>query len=146
MEDGVKRFQVAAKAKKDPKHPLRPGFGTLGTPIVVRANFFAIKYPKGLVIHDYRINITPKTDIGRLKGRVIELLVDTHPDFAKYRPFVAHDRSERMICCRALPQPLGFDVTFIEEGETRARTDAKKYHVEIVKTEDGELDTDDLAK
>jgi hypothetical protein len=43
MQQAVVRFQTVAKAEKNPKHPLRPGFGTLGIPIMIRANFFALK-------------------------------------------------------------------------------------------------------
>lgn len=43
MQPAIARFQAVAKSQKDPKHPLRPGFGTLGTAILVRANFFALK-------------------------------------------------------------------------------------------------------
>lgn len=87
--------------------------------------------------------MTPKTDIGRLKGRIIELM-EQLPEFAKFKAFVAHDKSQRLICCRALPQPLKFNITFIEEGETTPRDNAKSYNIELKKT--GELNTEDLTK
>lgn len=124
-------------------HPLRPGFGGLGTKILLRANFFQVRFNKGLVIHDYDVKITPNTDIARLKGRIFELL-ERKPDFQKYKPFIAHDRSQRMVCPRALPQPLSFDITYVEEEETDPRPDAKKYTIEITKT--GELHTDEMTK
>jgi hypothetical protein len=46
MHQAVVRFQTVAKTEKNPKHPLRPGFGTLGIPIIIRANFFALKVCK----------------------------------------------------------------------------------------------------
>jgi hypothetical protein len=72
--------------------------------------------------------------------------MEQHPDFAKFRGFVAHDKSQRLICCRPLPQPLAFKVVFIEEGETTPRDNAKTYNIELKKTEDGELNTDDLTR
>ena len=143
IQAGVDKFKAISLARKDPKNPLRPGFGTLGTAIVVRANFFALKFPKGLIIHDYRAEITPTTDIGRLKGRILELLLDA-PQFAPFKSIVAHDRSERIISAKALPEPLSVDILFIEEGETQPSAKAKKYSVKITKT--GELDTDALNK
>jgi eukaryotic translation initiation factor 2C len=143
MDSGVEKFQAIIKRDKQVKHPLRPGFGTLGTPILVRANFFALKFPKGMIIYDYKMDITPKTDIGQLKGRIIELLEES-PDFAAHRAHVAHDRSERMVSSRELPQPLAVDILFREEWEETARANAKQYRVAITLTEDGELNTDDL--
>lgn len=140
MDQGVNRFKIVPKSHE---HPLRPGFGTVGTAINVRANFFALKFQKNLIIHEYKIDITPKTDIARLKGRIIESLEMT-PAFQKYKPFVAHDRSERMVCPRELPQPLEVDVTFIEEDDDKPRPNAKHYQVTITKT--GQLDTNDLSK
>lgn len=140
IEKGIEAFKKIPKA---PEHPLRPGFGTVGTPIVVRANFFALKFSKNLIIHEYKIQITPKTDMARLKGRIIDSL-EASPLYAPYKPFVAHDKSERLVAARALPQPLAIEVSFIEEGETTAQQNARKYRVEITKT--GELDTNDLTK
>jgi len=39
--DGFKSMKVK------PERPLRPGYGTVGTPITLRANFFAMKVPQG---------------------------------------------------------------------------------------------------
>lgn len=143
MDNGVEKFQAIIKRNKQVKHPLRPGFGTLGTPIIVRANFFALKFPKGMIIYDYKIDITPKMDIGELKGRIIELLGES-PDFAVHRAHIAHDRSERMVSSRKLPQPLTVDITFRDEWEATPRENAKLYRVAITQTENGELNTDDL--
>jgi eukaryotic translation initiation factor 2C len=140
IQKGVEQFKNISRG---PEHPLRPGFGTAGTSIIVRANFFALKFAKNLIIHEYKIEITPKTDLARLKGRIIESL-EQSPQYAQYKPFVAHDKSEKMVAARALPQPLVVEVNLIEEGETAARPNARKYRVEITKTV--ELDTNDLSK
>jgi len=139
----VEKFQAIIKRNKEAAHPLRPGFGTLGIAILVRANFFALKFPKGMIIHDYKIDITPKTEIGEVKGRIIELLEES-PDFAAHRAHIAHDRSERMVSSRKLPQPLALDILFRDEWEATARQGAKQYHVAITEVENGELNTDDL--
>jgi eukaryotic translation initiation factor 2C len=140
IDKGVEKFKTI---KAGPEHPLRPGFGTAGKAIKLRANFFALKFEKNLIIHEYRIEYSPKTDIARLKGRILELL-EQSPQFAQYRQRVAHDKSEKLVSSIELPQPLGIDVTFIDEGETTPRANAKQYHLDIVKT--AELDTNDLTK
>ena len=140
LEKSIVRFKELPHSDA---HPLRPGFGSLGAKIFLRANFFQIRFKKGLVIHDYDVKITPSTAIGRLKGRIFELL-EQKPEFQKFKPFIAHDRSQRMVCPRALPQPLSFDITYIEEEETNPRPNAKTYTIEITKT--GELHTDEMTK
>jgi len=140
IESDVERFK---EAQNTPEHPLRPGFGTAGAEIIVRANFFALKLKKNLIIHEYNIRIRPETGLKRFKSRIIECL-ERLPQYAQYKPYVAHDKTEKMVAARELPQPLVFDVTFIEEGETSARENAKRFNVEIIKT--AERDTSDLEK
>jgi eukaryotic translation initiation factor 2C len=63
---------VAANLKAavpyNPRHPLRPSFGTLGTEVILRANFFPIKMPKG-PIYEYSVEIEPKA-MNKMKGRL----------------------------------------------------------------------------
>lgn len=140
LEKSIVRFKEAPPSEE---HPLRPGFGTLGTKILLRANFFQVQFKKGLVIYDYDVKITPPTGIAWLKARIFELL-EKKAEFQKFKPFIAHDRSQRMVCPRELPQPLSFDITFVEEEETEPRPNAKTYTIEITKT--GELHTEEMSK
>lgn len=140
LEKSIVRFREVPPSEE---HPLRPGFGTLGTKILLRANFFQVQFKKGLIIYDYDVKITPATGIARLKARIFELL-ERKPEFQKFKPFIAHDRSQRLVCPRELPQPLSFDITYVEEEETEPRPNAKTYTVEITKT--GELHTEEMNK
>ncbi|KAM6499862.1 argonaute-like protein [Amanita muscaria] len=136
-----------------PERPLRPGFGTLGTPIKLRANFFAVKLPKG-PYYNYAVVVTdtspssakggkkakakpqgddpaePPTIKSPIKRRIFELL-EVQPAFQPYKAFVTHDSSQRMIAAKQLPQPLQITVTFIEEDETKPSAGAKVYNVSI---------------
>ncbi|KAJ7471966.1 argonaute-like protein [Mycena latifolia] len=128
--------------KPNPDRPLRPGYGTLGTSITLRANFFAVRVPAG-PIFDYNVEITPKTDINRLKARIFFLLEQS----AVCRPLlnhIAHDRSQRLVSARKLPQPLNIAVPYYEDGEAGPRANATVYTVSI--TFDKELDTESLTK
>ena len=122
--------------------PLRPGYGTAGTPITLRANFFPVKVPKG-PIYDYEVGITPKTDINRLKARIFQLL-ELSPLCVPHLGYIAHDRSQRLVSARKLPQPLDIQVQFYDEGETGPRANATVYTVAITFT--GELDTNRLTE
>ncbi|KIJ59485.1 hypothetical protein HYDPIDRAFT_118463 [Hydnomerulius pinastri MD-312] len=138
-----KLVATLTKLPYNPERPHRPGFGTLGNPVVLRANFFATKFPSGIV-YDYHVEIAPTTDINRIKARLFRLLEQsTHPGWQELVPFIAHDGSARLVSAKKLPQPLDVPVVFLEEGETQPRTRAKTYMVSIVSS--GELDTRKLT-
>lgn len=134
----IKRFKE--QGSKQVEMPTRPGWGTLGLPIHLRSNFFAIKLPKG-PFYDYSVTITdvtPKTadnggkgGKGRrkprsgddptnikapIKRRIFELLEEDEV-FERYKSFVVHDYSQRIVAAKELPQPLKLTIAFREEDE-----------------------------
>lgn len=117
--------------------PLRPGFGTLGTPGILRANFFALKLPKG-PLYDYIVEIKPKIEGTRDIARVFELL-EVNPEFAAHLPYIAHDRAQRIVSAKKLPQPLAMDVIFYYKDEAGPKANAKTYSVTV--RFDRDLDT-----
>ncbi|KAJ6632516.1 Piwi-domain-containing protein [Mycena sp. CBHHK59/15] len=128
--------------KLNPDRPLRPGYGTVGKPITLRANFFPVKVPAG-PIYDYVVEISPKTDINRLKARIFFLLEQS--DLCKpLLGHIAHDRSQRLVSARKLPQPLDISVPFYEDGDTGPRPGATVYTISI--KFDKELDINGLNK
>ncbi|TFK35795.1 argonaute-like protein [Crucibulum laeve] len=128
--------------KLRPERPLRPGYGTIGTPITLRANFFPVTVPKG-PIYDYVVEISPKTDVNRLKIRIFQLL-ELSPACQQYLPHIAHDRSQRLVSSRKLPQPLDIAVPFYDDGESGPRPGGRVYTVSI--KFDRELDMNRLNR
>ncbi|KAL4242774.1 argonaute family protein [Abortiporus biennis] len=106
--------------------PTRPDFGTIGTPIKLRTNFFPVKVPKG-PLYEYDVVITPAVSIRRVKRRIFQLAEATN-DWAEagMTRAVAHDHSSKLIAARLLPQPLEIKVPFTDEdGEAPASTAAQ---------------------
>ncbi|KAI0660235.1 Piwi-domain-containing protein [Cubamyces menziesii] len=94
--------------------PLRPGWGSLGRPGQVRTNFFAVKIPKDAVYHEYEIEISPKAQAkGDRRPRILEL-VEQSPAFSNFTRHVAHDKSQRLVSARPLPQPLSVPIRYLE--------------------------------
>ena len=122
--------------------PLRPGYGTLGNQITLRANFFPVRVPKG-PIYDYSVEISPKTDINRIKARLF-FLIEQSPILAPFKSLIAHDGSQRLVSARQLPQPLDVPIPFYDDGQTAPRPDGKTYVVSITHVRD--LDTSELTK
>ncbi|EIN06816.1 argonaute-like protein [Punctularia strigosozonata HHB-11173 SS5] len=138
-EQLVQRFKTVPPTAE---RPLRPGFGTLGTPVTLRANFFRMTLPKGAKYYDYVIEVKPNVAKGKVR-RVVEIMLAA-PAFATYRPRVAHDGMQRMITPRALPQPLEIPVEYYDEAAAGPKPGAPRYTVEI--RLERELDMNQLTK
>ena len=128
MDQLVKTF---GNLRIGPEMPLRPGFGTIGKVNVLRTNFFALRLPSNLVVYDYEVLITPNADLrGPRKARILELF-EGSPECAPFRGYIAHDRSNRLVSARELPQPLDASIHFIEEGASKPANGAPIYNVEV---------------
>ena len=124
-----------------PVRPLRPDYGTIGTPIALRTNFFAVKVPQG-PIYDYTVEISPKEDVTRVKARIFQLL-EKSSLCQEYLPYIAHDRSQRLVSARKLPQPLNIKIPYFDEDQDGPSHDAKIYALSI--TFQRELDPSQLT-
>ena len=105
-----------------------PGWGTLGQPGAVRANFFTIRLPKD-PIYDYKVEITPNPGLGRVKERIFHLL-ERDPKISPLARFIAHDKGERLVSARQLEQPLEVTINHTGEGASPT-TVGRPYQVEI---------------
>lgn len=124
--------KVFSTSTQGPERPLRPGFGTLGTNITLRANFFALRISKNIpYYYDYAVSITgPKSEKDGIKIRIFELL-ERHPSFRAYENHIAHDKSQRLVSAKLLPQPLSIKIAYFDEHQPGPSTDANHYTVEI---------------
>ena len=114
-----------------PERPSRPGYGTVGRVVALRANSFKLESIPD-VLYEYIVQITPepKSQKPRVKRRVLNLFEQT----SDLRPFVndiAHDGAQRLVASKPLPEPLRGTVIFYEEGDPRPPRDADKYTVEV---------------
>lgn len=107
----------------DNELPIRPGFGTVGTAIKLRTNFFPVKVPKG-PLYEYDVAIaqsgpTPReVTVRRLKRRIFQLAEQTNDwGQANMTGRVAHDHSSKLISVFQLPQPLVIRVPYTDEDE-----------------------------
>ena len=107
--------------------PLRPGYGTLGTPVKLRSNFFPIRVPKG-PLYEYDVQISPSPGTSkRIKRRIFQLAeISTEWAQAGMKGFVAHDHAARLISAKELAQPLYIHTRYWEEDEEPTPND-KEY-------------------
>ena len=98
--------------------PLRPGWGRLGQPGVLRTNFFSVRLPANATFYEYEISINPKAQAkGDRRFRIMQI-VEQSPQFAPYAAQAAHDRSQRLVSVQRLPQPLEIPIVYLEEDQT----------------------------
>jgi eukaryotic translation initiation factor 2C len=126
--------------------PLRPGFGTVGVPIKLRANFFPVKVPKGS-LYEYDVAITPTsgTAIKRVRRRIFQLAEDSRDwTAAGLKGFVAHDHASKLIAAKKLQQPLTIKVPFYDEDESGPKDGGKEYTLTITFVQT--METESLLK
>ncbi len=87
--------------------PERPGYGTLGRPIVLRANYFHLLPKPDKKLFKYRVDILPEVTAARKKRRIFELLIQNTGPITAIGPGVATDYSNTMITAKELD--LGAD-------------------------------------
>ena len=127
------------------EHPPRPGYGTIGRAIVVRANFFAMELTRD-TYYEYSVDISPvshsRKPTAHVKRRVLALF-ERSPEARLYVHKIAHDGAQRLVAAERLPQPLQGVVKYTEDEDV-VSPDAESYTVSVKLS--GELPTAPLKK
>jgi eukaryotic translation initiation factor 2C len=128
-------------------HPPRPGYGTLGRAIVVRANFFAMELTRD-TFYEYVVDITPISHARKQKPsapvkRRILTLFERSLAARPYIHKIAHDGAQRLIAAERLPQPLEGVVKYTDDDKIVPQ-DAESYTVSVQFS--GELPTAPLKQ
>jgi hypothetical protein len=112
--------------------PVRPGFGTEGRPIKLRANFFPIKV-RSSTYYEYDVALSPVagTAVRRVKRRIFQL-AEQSSDWERFglKNTVAHDHSAKLISPKPLPQPLSICIPYYDE-EDQPKAGGKEYTLTI---------------
>ncbi|XP_067047269.1 protein argonaute-2-like isoform X2 [Acropora muricata] len=118
----------ARKSSSSSVHPpKRPGFGTVGRPIDLRANFFRLSFsPKLTCLYHYDVEITPSKCPKAVKSDVVNAIVRNNRDtFRGHEP--GFDGEKNLISFIQLPSPVQLKVTLpgVDGGKDR------KFQVKI---------------
>ena len=131
--------------------PLRPDFGTDGTEISLRTNFF----PVHVALDDqgqhrkwygYHVAITPVVGSRRLVRRIYDLAERT-AEWAQAGMVgnVVHDDGARLFAACPLPQPLTIRVPYYNEGEMGAPQHGGRVYNLTISLVEG-IYTEELAR
>jgi hypothetical protein len=102
------------------KLPPRPDFGTAGTAVKLRTNFFPLRVPRG-PLYEYNVVINPSTRAfpRRVKKRIFQLAEVTQGWTSLLKGRVAHDHDSKLVSAQKLPQPLVLEVPLFGGREER---------------------------
>ncbi|KAJ6134543.1 hypothetical protein N7523_000865 [Penicillium sp. IBT 18751x] len=123
LEDSLADKLVVARQKtpSGPKYPTRPGYGTIGKPVTLYANYFALT-SVGKLLFRYHVEIkngpgkADKAPVGRKARQVVRLLLEEY--FASNKKKIATDyRSTLIACVELLKEEKTFDVRYKDEGQ-----------------------------
>lgn len=137
-----------ARAARDPDFPpqdafpIRKGWGTLGTPVKLRANHFPINFPD--VFHEYTVDIDPPILAGSSQRRRIFQLLEKDPKFLPYATHTAHDSDTKLFSSKPLPRGITIQLKYYEDGDAGPSDKSKEYTVAITFSQ--EIKTAPLAK
>ncbi|KAL6647561.1 hypothetical protein ACP70R_014998 [Stipagrostis hirtigluma subsp. patula] len=93
---------IPASSKGLPPHPARPGFGTVGRRVVVRANHFLVNVADNDICH-YDIAISPEPKTRRTNRVILSELVKVHGETSLARKIPAYDGSKSLYTAGELP-------------------------------------------
>jgi len=112
--------------------PPRPGWGTAGQAIKLRANFYPIKVP-ARDIYEYDMAVEPDPKARRVRKRIFQLMEDA-PAYAPVKPHVVHDWSAIMYSAKPInnnKEPLVVELVYRDEDEDKPSKNAKTFRVTI---------------
>ena len=110
--------------------PLRPDFGTEGSSVVLRSNYFPVEVPESPWF-EYDVAVSPPA--GKDMKRRIFQLAELLPDWVArgLQGFVAHDHFSKLISAKQLTQPLSLTVPFYDEDEEGPPPNGKIFTLDI---------------
>ncbi|GFQ68100.1 protein argonaute-2 [Trichonephila clavata] len=112
--------------------PRRPNLGTEGRPILLRANHFEIRMPRGY-LHHYDVTITPDKCPRKVNREIIETMVQSYSKiFSNLKP--VFDGRKNMYTRDDIPigsEKMEFEVTLPGEGKDRVFRVAIKWLAKV---------------
>ncbi|GAW12859.1 hypothetical protein ANO14919_022300 [Xylariales sp. No.14919] len=118
--------------------PRRPSYGTRGKPLVLWANYCALKLSPH-ALYQYDLSVEPKA-AGKKLAHIVRLFLQLHLD--DFRHEVVTDFASNLIALRKISDE-SFTLLYRAEGEDEPRENAREYTVTLKLT--GSLDLADLV-
>ncbi|KAM7280556.1 hypothetical protein ACFE04_007690 [Oxalis oulophora] len=131
IQEPSTEIQVAPPASsKSLKSPLRPGYGTAGTPCTIKANHFYIELPNK-DLHQYDVTITPEVTSRAVNRAIIDQLVELYRQSHLGALLPAYDGRKSLYTAGPLPfLSRDFEIRLVDEEGARRR---ERVYIVIIK-------------
>jgi eukaryotic translation initiation factor 2C len=125
-----------ATSTLDPSLPQRPGFGTMGNPVVLWTNYFELMSYGELLLNRYSIEVIGVQGARGPKGkrlkRVVQLFLEDH--LAHHGRDIVTDFKSNIFSKADLGEETEYTVVYRSEGEDSPPPNAKTYRVRLQPT------------
>lgn len=128
LENAILKAKPAGSGKLDSTRPfpMRPGYGTKGTPVTLWANYVvltAASKPE-LVLHRYDVSVTPAVT-GKKRAQVLRIFLEDKPELSGHRADIVTDYKSTLVSRVRLPIDDNFTgtVAYRLEGEDAVEDD-----------------------
>ncbi|KAL9608420.1 MAG: hypothetical protein Q9167_006751 [Letrouitia subvulpina] len=131
--------KVLVKTKSPSEFPLRPGFGTRGSPVLLFTNSFELIPEPNLLLYRYGISIEPlaknQPDItGKKLSQLVKQLLQTDQFVDHEDGLVTDFRSNIIAREQLLSQPFDQVMQYVAENEDEPAVNAPKFRVQVEET------------
>ncbi|EKG13696.1 Argonaute/Dicer protein PAZ [Macrophomina phaseolina MS6] len=110
--------------------PVRPGFGTRGTPVTLWANYFELVPQKDLLLHRYDVAVTPEVK-GKKHEQVVRLLLDS-AELRPSKPDIVSDYKSTVIARKRLDRDeIVVSILYRAEDEDEPLPNAQTYRARV---------------
>ena len=90
------------KREEELNFPQRPGYGTVGRPIKLFANFFQLKLPSNDTVYHYDVSIEPEP-VKPVRREIMTILYEKYGTEAFGKAVPAYDGSRNLYAMKDLP-------------------------------------------
>ena len=135
MKESSQLSITSLSVKDELKLPRRPGYSTIGTPVILRANYFEIMSKPNLQLYRYNVDMNPDPGVARKRKRLFQLLLETAPFLTHIASQVATDNRSTLISMTMLD--LGKEgiqegsIPYFEAEDSEATARARSYNFRV---------------
>ncbi|XP_044390993.1 protein argonaute MEL1 isoform X2 [Triticum aestivum] len=130
-EEKAPEVDLAPVSKKGLAHPARPGAGTVGKKVMIRANHFLVNVADNNLFH-YDVSINPESKSRAVNREVLSELIKLHGKTSLGGKLPAYDGRKSLYTAGSLPfESEEFSVTLVDPEKKDKEKAEREYKITI---------------
>uniref|UniRef100_A0A453KNM1 Piwi domain-containing protein n=2 Tax=Aegilops tauschii subsp. strangulata TaxID=200361 RepID=A0A453KNM1_AEGTS len=131
-EEKAPEVDLAPVSKKGLAHPARPGAGTVGKKVMIRANHFLVNVADNNLFH-YDVSINPESKSRAVNREVLSELIKLHGKTSLGGKLPAYDGRKSLYTAGSLPfESEEFSVTLVDPEKKDKEKAEREYKITIL--------------